>query len=351
MTGLHLEELGRHAARRDRLLPTLGQRIGLAGLRQHLDRHGTLVDVAGAAAAFSWDVADQNDREWMPQGISTSADAHRDEDAHTILVSWYAKDSVGRDRACRISVVDRTDPAAPRYAHVHLLEPARPWWRPGLRGRPVPVHAGGIVWWGTTLLVASTRAGVRVFDLDDIMLTSDGRLVLPQSGVYRGRASGRSKALRWSFLSLDRTEPEQPWLVAGEYSRGATGARIARFPLDPATGRPEGSPCTAVEVLETGIASMQGATRVDGVYQVSASQGSTRPGHLYTGDAGGFTQHAGMLPVGPEDLTYEPRGDRLWTATEYPGRRVVVAVPRPTHSSPVSTTASRPGGRKAVDGA
>jgi hypothetical protein len=94
---------------------------------------------------------------------------------------------------------------------------------------------------------------------------------------------------------------------------------------------------------------MQGATRVNGIYQVSASRGAKRPGNLYTGGAGGFTRHAGALPIGPEDLSYEPRGDRLWTVTEYPGRRVVVAVPRPPHPSSDLGTAPRPSGREAVD--
>jgi hypothetical protein len=349
MTGFLLEAQDKHASRRDRLLPALGRRIGLAGLTEHLDRTATAVDVPGSVAAFSWDDADQHDATWMPQGVTTSADARRDEDAHTMLVSWYRQDAAGRDADCRVTVVDRRDPGAPRYAHVHLVEPGRRWWRLGVHERSVPVHAGGIAWWGTTLLVASTRFGLRVFDLDDIVRAPSGRLLLPQSGAHRGVTSGTPRPLRWSFLSLDRTDPAQPWLVAGEYSREGTGARIARFPLDPATGRPAGARCPAAEVIETGIPSMQGATRVDGVYQISASRGAKRPGNLYTGGTGGFTRHAGALPVGPEDLSYEPRGDRLWTVTEYPGHRVVVAVPRPPHPSPVTGTAPRPGGREAVD--
>jgi hypothetical protein len=349
MTGFILEAQDRHASRRDRLLPALGRRIGLEGLAEHLDRSASPVDVPGSAAAFTWDEADQHDSTWMPQGVTTSADARKDENAHTMLVSWYRADAVGRDIDCRVTVVDRSDPDAPRYAHVHLVEPGRRWWRPGVHGRPVPAHAGGIAWWGTTLLVASTRSGLRVFDLDDIVRAPNGRLLLPQSGAHRAVTSGTPRPLRWSFLSLDRSDPASPWLVAGEYSREGTGARIARFPLDPVTGRPAGARCSAAEVIETDIPSMQGATRVNGIYQVSASRGAKRPGNLYTGGAGGFTRHAGALPIGPEDLSYEPRGDRLWTVTEYPGRRVVVAVPRPPHPSSDLGTAPRPSGREAVD--
>jgi hypothetical protein len=328
VTGFTLETADRQATLRDRLLPSLGRRIGLAGLHEHLDRVGSAVAVPGADVAFTWDDADQRDTGWMPQGISTSADA-RDEDAHTVLVSWYAKDAAGRDRASRISVVDRTDPDRPRYAHVHLVEPARRWWRLRVHERRVPVHAGGIAWWGTTVLVASTRGGLRVFDLDDVVHAPDGRLLLPQSGEHRATTTGTPRPLRWSFISLDRTDPSRPWLIAGEYSREGVGARIARFALDPGTGRPAGERCTAVEVIEAGIPSMQGATRIDGVYHVSTSRGAKRPGSLYTGGIGGFTRHPGLLPIGPEDLSYESGADRLWTVTEYPGSRVVVAVPRP----------------------
>jgi hypothetical protein len=154
---------------------------------------------------------------------------------------------------------------------------------------------------------------------------------LPQARAPRQGPRQRSCALRWSFISLDRSDPDEPWLIAGEYDRKGTGTRIARFALDPATGRPAAH-SGAVEVIEAGIASMQGATRINGVYHVSASHGAERPGHLYTGGVDGFIQHQQRLPVGPEDLSYEAGADRLWTLTEYPGKRVVVAVPRPPHA-------------------
>jgi hypothetical protein len=339
MTAITLESADRQAALRDRQLPRLGERIGLDGLTAHLDRVGSATVVPGADVAFTWDDADQHDPGWMPQGISTSADAGRTADASMVLVSWYATDATGRDAASRISVVDRSDPASPRYAHVRLVEPTRRWWQRRGAQRDVPVHAGGIVWWGSTLLVASTRGGLRVFDLDHLVRTSDGRLLLPQSGEHRAKVTDSARPLRWSFISVDRSDPDQPWLIAGEYDRKGTGTRIVRFALDPATVAPAGARSAAVEVVDAGIASMQGATRIDGVYHVSASHGAERPGHLYTGGVDGFVQHARRLPVGPEDLSYEAGTDRLWTVTEYPGKRVVVAVPRPPHThAQVATT-------------
>jgi hypothetical protein len=72
---------------------------------------------------------------------------------------------------------------------------------------------------------------------------------------------------------------------------------------------------------------MQGACRVRGTYVVSASFGRFRRGHLWVGGAGSFRKHAGALPAGPEDLSHDPQSGRLWTQTEYPGRRSVLSVP------------------------
>ena len=35
-----------------------------------------------------------------------------------------------------------------------------------------------------------------------------------------------------------------------------------------------------------------------------------------------------QLPVGPEDITYWPARDQLWSLSEYPGARYVFAMPR-----------------------
>ncbi len=328
MTGLSL-----HREQRQYPLPRIGRRVGLPGVLQRLNRTGARTEVPGRSDAIglTWDEEDGATSDWTPQGIATSFDAHGDARADgpvTVLVSWYARDVTGRDAACRISVLARREGV--RYAHVSLLDPYRPWWRRQPRLRPVPVHAGGIAWWGNTLLVASTRAGLLTFDLDDISLR-DGGFVLPQSGAYVARAGAGQPPLRYSFLSLDRCDQDRPWLLVGEYRRSGTGARIARFALDPRTGLPLDRP--AQELLTPGIASMQGATRVDGRYYVSASHGATRPGHLYVGDgASGFSKLAGALPIGPEDLSYDRGTDRLWTVTEYPGERYVLAVPRPSVS-------------------
>jgi hypothetical protein len=39
-------------------------------------------------------------------------------------------------------------------------------------------------------------------------------------------------------------------------------------------------------------------------------------------------QHRAALTVGPEDLSYWPQRDQIWSASEEPGRRFVYAVHR-----------------------
>ncbi len=331
----------------------LGDRVGLRGLLADVradDPQGRRArwlpppgGSAGSTAAdphatgFGWDVADQRDEQWWPQGLTISADAGPvDAVGRVLLAGWYAKQDGRSDQASRVTVVDLdAGPDGPRYAHVALVEPYREQWSGAVRHRAVRVHAGGLVWLGQWLLVADTRHGVRVFDLTGLIRLGPGvpsdhgvRHLLPQSASWSGTGAGDATPLRWSFLSLDRTEPGRLSLVAGEYDRGGRGARVARWTLDPDSGLP--APELAVEVLRTDIASMQGAVRVRGRYLISASRGRRRRGQLWTGPPGGpYARHPDALPVGPEDLAYDPGTDRLWTQTEYPGARTVVSVSIP----------------------
>ena len=252
-----------------------------------------------------------------------------------VLAAWYAKGRFRRaDRAARVSLLDVTDPKAPRYTHVLLVEPQRRWrigrWRPA----PVRVHAGGLVWLDHLLLVTDTWLGFRVFDIRDLVRLDTGspppygcRYLLPQQARWSADATEGRRPLRWSFASLDRGEPGQPWLVAGEYARGGTGARLARLPLAPLL---RGDRTEAVEVVTTNVPSMQGAVRVGGRYWVSASHGPRRRGHLWVGSGDApFRKYAMALPVGPEDLSYDPGTGTLWTQTEHPGQRQVLSLPLP----------------------
>jgi hypothetical protein len=142
--------------------------------------------------------------------------------------------------------------------------------------------------------------------------------------------------MRYSFLSLAR-RGDRAALLAGEYDPGGGTRRLVAYDLDPSgqlaldvSGR------AASSLLTSGVERMQGAVWLpdagaasrwrDGRLVVTASNGRYRGGHLWTGPPGNLTKHAGVLPVGPEALTAWPERGELWTLTEYPGLRFVVAV-------------------------
>ena len=144
--------------------------------------------------------------------------------------------------------------------------------------------------------------------------------------------------MRYSFLSLDRgTQP--PQLVAGEYGVSEMTRRLVRYPLDPETfhlATHEDGTSRPVWLDERGLGHMQGATVVGDTYYVTSSRGRYRLGRMYVGEPGRFRTFPRALPVGPEDISYWPSTDRLWSLTEYPGRRFVFAMDRAQFDRPRS---------------
>jgi hypothetical protein len=61
---------------------------------------------------------------------------------------------------------------------------------------------------------------------------------------------------------------------------------------------------------------------------VTSSRGRYRLGMMYVGEPGAFRSFPRTLPVGPEDISYWPSTDLLWSLTEYPGHRFVFAMRR-----------------------
>ncbi len=353
---------GRHAlgptGRRDRRIEALCRhlpRVGLAGVLDDLDRVAVPCLPPGEAAGdgFAWDDRDAEDRTWWPQGVAATGAGG------VLLVSWYARrDRLGRTRGSRVTVVDRSDPARPRYRHVLLVTARRRLL--GLLGSlgTVPVHAGGIAVVGGLLYVADTAAGVRVFRLADVLRVPRRRIdallpwpgagtrtlgrrltggvtahgydhVLPQALALRVPLLAGTARLRYSFLSVGRVEGRLS-LVAGEYRRqGAGSPRLVRYPLDEATGLPLAGAdgrCAPLEVHEGQPPRMQGAAVHGSTWYVTASAGADRAGDLHVGAPGAFRRHRGVLPAGPEDLDWSRPGQELWCATEHPGRRWVFPV-------------------------
>lgn len=319
------------------------RRVGLLGVLQDTDREGAHVDPPPAEAALgamTWEAADASSDRWWPQGITTSADAVTDpadgtfEGHDVVLVSWYARGRLRRFLGSRVSVVDWHDDTAPRYRHVLLVEPRRllGW----TRLRPVRVHAGGIVWYGEHLFVAGSSGGIRVFRLADLVRvrnrvrTKGYRYALPQTTQYAAEADPDTPGLTYSFLSLERGTT-QDRLVAGEYGRRGGSHRLLRYPIDRETGLLHGDDdgrVTPTDLHDQQVERMQGATVAEGTWFITASSGEGRPGDLWVGRPGDYTRHRGVLPTGPEDITYVPQRRQLWTLTEWPGRRWLLWVDR-----------------------
>lgn len=291
-----------------------------------------------ATYGFRWRLWDCLTLRWWPQGITTSADASDIGvvgGREVVVVSWYAKRIRGRSLGVRLSFVDVTDRDRPTYRHVLLVEPVRDDRTGVVAPRLVRVHAGGIFWHGPSMWVADTYGGFRLFDLHDVVrLGGDQiegyRYVLPQRTSYRSAADEGAQRFRFSFVSLDRGGAV-PWLVTGEYGDMAATRRVARYRLDPGSGRlalTDDGCARPVEVMADGPQRMQGVVAVNGRHYLATSNGRWRRGNLWTTKPGEAAQDQGsVLAVGPEDLAYWPQRDELWNLSEHPLRRYVYALP------------------------
>lgn len=303
--------------------------------------------VARRISSFCWNDDDAETRKWMPQGMTTSADATADgtyQDREVLITSWYDTASGGEDdKGSRVTFVDLTDPTAPAYRHVILAAPT------GDAGSasfaPIRIHAGGLAWYGDRLYVADTWRGIRVFDLSHIWrvdgdspgllgLQPDGTYqgygyayVLGQSGLFRHSTDDGERGLRFSFLSVDRGGADA--LLVGEFGEPGDGTRLARVPLGaegvPVRGEDGFARCDEVHVVSIG--SMQGVAHVGERYLFATSDGDNDGGDLSSWAPGtkARTEHD-VFPPGPEDLSYWGSRGQLWSLSEHPGQRFVYAM-------------------------
>ncbi len=350
--GVHLTRVDDRSEEIATLADRWGGRVGLPGVLAGLDRTARPGTVPATAArwGFRLDPDDDRSRRWWPQGITTSADSHgsgRVLGRSLLITTAYSKTVNDLHMGARITVTDISDPSRVRYRHVLLVEAVVVDGR--LELHPVRIHAGGAVWHGRHLHVAATARGLCSFRLDDILAVPAGgaldrlepgedgsrphafgfRYVLPLRFRYAGGHAPAVAPIRYSFISLDRsTSP--PRLVAGEYGRDGASTRIVRYAVDPRTALLEADWAgrSAPLGIEIGVEGMQGVAVVDGRHYVCTSAGSRRRGSLWSGLPGSLTRHAGVLPVGPEDLSYWPETDQVWSVSEYPDRRYVFAMDR-----------------------
>ncbi|MBV6729497.1 hypothetical protein [Nocardioides daeguensis] len=341
MPGLHLTRTAENSDEIDALVAALaddgGGRVGMAGMAPDLPLRlrrtfAPLPRLLGrkVSQAWTWEAADRRDPNWYPQGITTSArTGFREQHGHDVLVtSWYARQSGGS----RISVVDLE---RRRYGHVLLVMPTLTDGRAGFK--PLKVHAGGIVWHGDHLHVAATGAGIHSAHVGDVLRVPAGssypafghRYVLPVRFTQRSGQDDGVERLRYSFLTLDRSQ-DTPTLVVGEYGSPTQTRRMARFLLDPESGLPrhEHDGRSVPEVDDRGVVRMQGVAAVDGTYYVTRSRGPLKPGSVYVGRPGAFREHRWATPPGPEDLVWWPETGCVWSVSEHPRRRWVFGMRR-----------------------
>lgn len=332
LPGVHLQRTDERVGEIEALAGACGGRVGVAGVLADLDRraHRSWAPGLKVSRALSWDRRDAGTRHWWPQGVTWNVEPGASGPREVVAVSWYSKNG-----GARISFLDL---AERRYRHVLLVHAVT-----GEDGRvgltPLRTHAGGIVWVGPYLHVAGTRKGIYTARLDDIVripdaaqLASHGyRYVLPVRFSYTAHADDGHEPLRYSFLSLDRSGDDGPALVVGEYGRRKQTTRLARYPLDPATYHlvsGEDGFSRPLLLEEKGARGMQGAAMVRGRWFVTSSRGPWGLGAMYAGTPGRFRRHRWALPFGPEDVSYWPAKDLLWSVTEHPWRRWVFAMKR-----------------------
>lgn len=338
VAGVQLVRTEQNSAGIEALAGLLGGRVGLAPVLDDLDRRARRTWAPGRATrtAFTWDAEDRRTPRWWPQGITTSADADASglvAGRRILMTTWYAKKQADGHQGSRLSVVDLD---TLRYRHVLLVVPVVA--DDGtVRIEPLEVHAGGVVWVGPWVHVAATARGLVSFHLDDLLRVPDGsdldtfghRYLLPVRLRYDAVTDEGRKRLRYSFLSLDR-QASPSHLLAGEYALGDRTRRLVRYALEPETGllqTGDDGACRPVG-LEEGVQQMQGAVAAAGSYYLTVSHGPWMPGSLFVGRPGAYVRHRWATPMGPEDITYWPQTDRLWSLTEHPRRRWVFSMDR-----------------------
>ncbi|HEX6343794.1 hypothetical protein [Umezawaea sp.] len=313
--------------------------------------------VAGYVGGFTFDSGDNGDCANYPQGITTSRDAvgtanSGNYDGHQlVLVSWYTKDGCGgKQSRSRITLVDWDATYPNKYRKILLVEPTGTAEAPDFKD--IPVHAGGVSWYGDHLYVADTGRGMRVFDMRKILKTDTGgtasqigrqsdttyyahnyAYVLPQVGTVTA-ATTSDASLRWSTISLDRPTAS---IVVTEYTCQADCAdypnrppRAVRFPFAPGATT-FAATTTATEALRLPWYKLNGVASHNSRWWF-ASSGAKKL--YYWAPATGPATHNWV--GGAESISYwedATQPDLLWSLQETVGHRNVFTVEQATYGS------------------
>ena len=310
---------------------------------------------AGLSSGFRFDSTDNSDCTNYPQGITTSRDAvgtanGGNYDGHQlVLVSWYTKSACDGDQTrSRITLVDWDATYPNKYRKVLLVAPTGNATTPNFAD--IPIHAGGVSWYGDYLYVADTGHGMRVFDMRKILKTNTGgtagqigrqpngvyyahnyAYVLPQVGTITSHTTSGTN-LSWSTISLDRVSKS---IVMTEYTcpSGCTSypnhaPRAIRYPFA-AGATTFAANTTASQALQLPWYKLNGVASHNGRWWFNSS-GDKK---LYywasaTGSASYSFVSSGESMSYWEDAT---NADLLWTLQEGAGSRNVFAVTQATY--------------------
>lgn len=312
---------------------------------------------AGLSTGFQFDSADNSDCANYPQGITTSRDAvgtadSGNYDGHQLVaVSWYTKAScTGAQERSRITLVDWDATYPNKYRKILLVQPTGTAAAPDFQD--IPIHAGGVSWYGDYLYVADTGHGMRVFDMRKILKTNTGgtadqighqsgstyyahnyAYVLPQVGTITASTTSGTN-LAWSSISLDRVSKS---IVMAEYTcaSGCTdypnrAPRAVRFPFA-AGATTFAATTTASQALQLPWYKLNGVASHNGRWWFNSS--GDKKLYYWTSATGSATH----TWVGSgESLSYwedSANADLLWSLQEGAGSRNVFAVTQATYGA------------------
>lgn len=285
-------------------------------------------------ARYCFDRTDSSVNNWFPQGVSQVSDAY-DAEAWTdakgrvwkpLLVSWYRGE--GRNTRSRITALaPREAGRDPVYSHIELVR--------GARASNVPIHAGGVAWYGRYLYVVDTFAGIRVFDLSDIRSRPGGGYVLPETGIWRakntsgttGACRGTNPRPRFSSVSIDRTSHR--FLVSEFCGDASNHNRNGRVVAYRATGTLLGQLTSGAQVrpaaaLNLPVKHVQGVASDGNRYYLNRSYGRNPSAgnspKMYRTTANMVVENEIPGAIGGEDLSFERGRSVLWSVTEFQTR-------------------------------
>lgn len=308
------------------------------------------VGMPGYVSGFTFDSGDDTDCTNYPQGITTSRDAVGTTNGGTydghqlVLVSWYTKDGCdGGHARSRITLVDWDATYPNTYRKILLVQPTGTAAAPDFTD--IPIHAGGVSWYGNYLYVAETGRGMRVFDLRKILKTDTGgdadqigrqspttyyahnyAYVLPQVGTITA-ATTSGTPLVWSSISLDRVSAS---IVMNEYTcqSGCTdypnrAPRAVRFPFA-AGATTFAATTTATQALQLPWYKLNGVASHNGRWWFNSS-GAKRL-YYWTPTAGAHDYPWVSYGEGISYWEDAEDPDMLWSLQESRGHRNVFAV-------------------------